>query len=66
MDPASTGYLSVGQDSGQTGQGPHGAGSPRFPHSFAPGIYHVTASGEDTEGDKVSWTSRSGCSRGCA
>jgi hypothetical protein len=53
---ASTAYLSVGQDYGQTGQGPHGSGSPRFRHSFAPGTYHVLATGRDTDGDPVAWT----------
>lgn len=53
---ASTPYLSVGQDYNQTGQGPHGAGPTRFEHSFAPGTYRVTASGVDTQGDRVSWT----------
>lgn len=49
-----TGFLSVGQDFGQTGQGDHGQAI--FTHSFRPGLYHVTASGEDTSGDPVSWT----------
>jgi hypothetical protein len=48
-----TGYLSVGQDLGQTGQGEHGR--PRFTHSFAPGTYRVTASGHDTSGNAVAW-----------
>jgi hypothetical protein len=52
---ASTAYLSVGQDYGQTGQGPRG-GPTRFTHSFPPGTYHVVASGRDTQGDRVSWT----------
>jgi hypothetical protein len=52
---AVTGYLSVGQDFGQTGQGPHG--SPvLFKHSFRPGTYRVTASGQDTKGNQVTWT----------
>jgi hypothetical protein len=51
---AYTAYLSVGQDWGQTGQGPHGSGSPRFRHSFAPGTYRVSASGEDADGNRVS------------
>ncbi len=51
---ADTGYLSVGQDYGQTGQGNHG--SPLFTHSFRPGTYKVTASGRDTDGNAVSWT----------
>jgi hypothetical protein len=51
---ADTGYLSVGQDFGQTGQGPHG--QPTFTHSFAPGTYRVTASARDTLGNPVSWT----------
>jgi len=51
---ANTGYLSVGQDYGQTGQGDHGTA--RFTHSFPPGTYHVVASGQDTDGNKVSWT----------
>lgn len=51
---AETGYLSVGQDYGQTGQGPHGP--PLFTHSFSPGTYHVVASGQDTDGNVVSWT----------
>jgi len=52
---ANTGYLSVGQDYGQTGQGPHGD-PVLFTHSFRPGIYHVRASGQDTDGNRVSWT----------
>lgn len=51
---ASTGYRSVGQDYGQTGQGPHGR--PLFTHSFRPGTYRVRAFGQDTQGNKVSWT----------
>jgi hypothetical protein len=51
----STGYLSVGQDYGQTGQGPHGK-PVRFTHSFRPGTYHVRASGHDTNGNPVNWT----------
>jgi hypothetical protein len=51
---ASTGYLSVGQDYGQTGQGPHGKPI-RFTHSFRPGTYHVHASGQDTDGNPVAW-----------
>lgn len=51
---ASTGYLSVGQDFGQTGQGPHGR--TQFTHSFRPGTYRVRASGRDTLGNPVSWT----------
>ena len=50
-----TGYLSVGQDYGQTGQGPHGK-PVLFTHSFRPGTYHVRASGHDTDGNPVSWT----------
>jgi hypothetical protein len=53
---ADTGYLSVGQDLGQTGQGEHGA--PRFTHAFAPGTYKLTASGRDTAGNAVAWTVR--------
>jgi hypothetical protein len=45
----------VGQDHGQTGQGPHG-NPVLFTHSFRPGTYHVRASGQDTDGDPVSWT----------
>ncbi len=52
---ADTGYLSVGQDYGQTGQGPHGK-PVLFSHSFRPGIYRVRAFGQDTRGNKVSWT----------
>ncbi len=52
---ANTGYLSVGQDYGQTGQGPHGK-PVTFTHSFRPGTYRVRASGQDTDGNKVSWT----------
>ena len=52
---ADTGYLSVGQDYGQTGQGPHGK-PVMFTHSFRPGTYRVRASGTDTNGNKVSWT----------
>lgn len=52
---ADTGYLSVGQDYGQTGQGPHGK-PVLFTHSFRPGIYHVRASGRDTDGNPVSWS----------
>jgi hypothetical protein len=51
---ANTGYLSVGQDFGQTGQGPHGK-PVLFTHAFGPGTYHVSASGQDTNGNKVSW-----------
>jgi hypothetical protein len=51
---ASTGYLSVGQDYGQTGQGGHGGS--RVVHAFAPGSYRVTATGADTAGNPVSWT----------
>jgi hypothetical protein len=51
---ADTGYLSVGQDFGQTGQGAHGPAL--FTHSFRPGTYRVVASGTDTLGDHVSWT----------
>ncbi len=51
---ASTGFLSVGQDYGQTGQRDHGQAI--FTHSFRPGVYHVTASGTDTSGNPVSWT----------
>jgi hypothetical protein len=53
---ADTGYLSVGQDLGQTGQGEHG--TPRFTHAFAPGTYKVTASGRDTAGNPVAWSVR--------
>ncbi len=52
---ANTGYLSVGQDYGQTGQGPRGK-PVIFTHSFRPGTYHVRASGHDTDGNPVSWT----------
>ncbi len=52
---AATGYLSVGQDFGQTGQGPHG-NPVMFTHSFRPGTYRVRAFGQDTRGNKVSWT----------
>ncbi len=52
---ADTGYLSVGQDHGQTGQGPHGQ-PVLFTHSFRPGTYRVRASGQDSKGNKVSWT----------
>lgn len=51
---ASTGYLSVGQDYGQTGQGPHGK-PVLFSHSFRPGTYKVRAYGHDTDGNPVSW-----------
>jgi hypothetical protein len=50
----STGFLSVGQDFLQTGQGDHGQAI--FTHSFRPGVYRVTASGKDTIGAPVSWT----------
>jgi hypothetical protein len=53
---ADTGYLSVGQDLGQSGQGEHG--TPRFTHAFAPGTYKVTASGRDTSGNPVAWSVR--------
>lgn len=49
-----SGFESVGQDFGQTGQGSHG--TTRFTHSFRPGRYRVTASGTDTSGNQVSWT----------
>lgn len=52
---ANTGYLSVGQDYGQTGQGPHGK-PVLFTHAFGPGTYHVRAFGRDTDGNPVSWT----------
>ncbi|MGH9060767.1 MAG: PKD domain-containing protein, partial [Acidimicrobiales bacterium] len=52
---AATGYLSVGQDSGQTGQGTHGK-PVLFNHSFRPGTYRVRATGQDTDGNPVSWT----------
>ena len=52
---ADTGYLSVGQDYEQTGQGSHGK-PVLFTHSFRPGIYRVRTSGQDTLGNKVSWT----------
>jgi hypothetical protein len=52
---ATTGYLSVGQDLGQSGQGPHGEPI-LFTHAFAPGTYKVTASGRDTAGNAVAWT----------
>ncbi len=52
---AATGYLQVGQDHGQTGQGPHGKPI-LFAHSFRPGTYRVRASGADTAGNPVSWT----------
>jgi hypothetical protein len=51
---ADTGYLSVGQDYNQSGQGQHGPS--RFTHSFRPGTYRVVASGHDTQGNPVSWT----------
>jgi hypothetical protein len=51
---ADSGYLQVGQDFGQTGQGPQGR--PLVTHSFAPGAYKVTASGRDTAGNAVAWT----------
>jgi hypothetical protein len=60
---ADTGYLSVGQDYGQTGQGPHGK-PVLFIHSFRPGMYRVRASGKDTDGNPVSWTITVRCSRG--
>jgi hypothetical protein len=52
---ANTGYLSVGQDYGQTGQGPHGK-PVLFTHSFRPGTYRVRASGHDSDGNPVTWT----------
>jgi hypothetical protein len=52
---AGTGYLSVGQDHGQTGQGPHGK-PVLFTHAFRPGAYRVRASGQDTDGNPVAWT----------
>ena len=52
---AETGYLQVGQDYGQTGQGPHGKPL-LFTHSFRPGTYRVRASGQDTDGNAVAWT----------
>ena len=51
---AQTGYIAVGQDYGQTGQGLHGTAL--FTHSFAPGAYRVTATAQDTDGNKLSWT----------
>jgi hypothetical protein len=50
---ANTGYLVVGQDFGQTGQGPQG--QPLFAHAFPVGLHHVVASGHDTAGNPVSW-----------
>jgi hypothetical protein len=52
---AKTGYLSVGQDFNQTGQGVH-SGPARFTHSFGPGTYRVVASARDTQGNPVFWT----------
>jgi hypothetical protein len=51
---ADTGYLVVGQDYNQTGQGPQGR--PLFTHAFPPGVHRVVASGRDTAGNPVSWT----------
>jgi hypothetical protein len=51
---ADTGHLQVGQDHGQTGQGPHGK-PVLFTHSFRPGTYRVRATGTDTNGNRVSW-----------
>jgi hypothetical protein len=52
---ADTGYLQVGQDHGQTGQGTHGR-PVLFSHSFRPGTYRVRATGADTNGNPVAWT----------
>ena len=52
---ADTGYLQVGQDHGQTGQGTHGQ-PVLFTHSFRPGTYRVRATGVDTDGNPVAWT----------
>jgi hypothetical protein len=49
-----SGYLSVGQDYGQTGQGGHGASL--VTHAYGPGNYRVTADGADTAGNPVRWT----------
>jgi hypothetical protein len=51
---ADTGYIEVGQDWGQTGQGVHGVAM--FEHSWPPGSYRVTATAHDTSGNKLSWT----------
>jgi len=51
---ADTGYLVVGQDYGQTGQGPQG--HPLFSHAFPVGTHRVVASGHDTAGNPASWT----------
>jgi hypothetical protein len=51
---ADTGFLSVGQDFGQTGQGQHGLSL--FGHAFPVGRHVVKASGVDTSGNPVSWT----------
>ena len=51
---ADTGYIEVGQDYGQTGQGIHGTAL--VEHSFRRGTYHVTATAHDTAGDPLSWT----------
>jgi hypothetical protein len=53
---AQTGWLQVGQDYGQTGQGNHGV--PRFRHAFRPGRYTVRATARDTQGNEASWTIR--------
>ena len=44
----------MGQDFGQTGQGPQG--KPLFTHSFPVGTHRVTATGTDTAGNTASWT----------
>ena len=51
---ADTGYLVVGQDYRQSGQGPQG--QPLFSHAFPVGAHRVVASGRDTAGNPVSWT----------
>jgi hypothetical protein len=52
---ADTGYLEVGQDYGQTGQGAKGA--TRFRHPFRPGRYTIRATATDTGGKRAEWSS---------
>src|SRR5581483_6074526 len=49
-----SGYLQVGQDYGQTGQGEHGVA--RFTHAYRPGAYRVTARAVDSGGTPSSWS----------
>jgi hypothetical protein len=51
---ATSGWLQVGQDYGQTGQGRHGR--VKFVHRFAPGRHVVHLSAVSTHGERVTWS----------